>query len=97
MKMTQAHALPEGLGRQVTPRYFASIREALGKPREVRTTLARTVLELRAELIELGGSYAQALALGRALRSAIDQTMCDDHATIQDGCEVAFFPPVTGG
>ena len=95
--MTELHALPEVTGRQVTLRYFASLREALGTSREVRTTLATTVLELRAELIDLGGSYAQALALGRALRSAIDQTMCDDHATIPDGCEVAFFPPVTGG
>ena len=95
--MTELHALSEVTGRQVTLRYFASLREALGTSREVRTTLATTVLELRAELIDLGGSYAQALALGRALRSAIDQTMCDDHATIPDGCEVAFFPPVTGG
>jgi molybdopterin synthase sulfur carrier subunit len=28
---------------------------------------------------------------------AINQVMCQESATLLDGAEVAFFPPVTGG
>jgi molybdopterin synthase sulfur carrier subunit len=28
---------------------------------------------------------------------ALDQTLCDESAVLHEGCEVAFFPPVTGG
>ena len=40
---------------------------------------------------------AEMLARGRALRAALNQTMCAETAEIADGAEVAFFPPVTGG
>ncbi|MBC7499351.1 MAG: MoaD/ThiS family protein, partial [Herminiimonas sp.] len=39
----------------------------------------------------------QALADGRALRMAFNQEMTDPATCLVDGCEVAFFPPVTGG
>ena len=28
---------------------------------------------------------------------ALDQVMSDEAAALSEGCEVAFFPPVTGG
>jgi molybdopterin synthase sulfur carrier subunit len=28
---------------------------------------------------------------------ALDQLMSDESALLHEGCEVAFFPPVTGG
>jgi molybdopterin synthase sulfur carrier subunit len=28
---------------------------------------------------------------------ALNQDLCDESAALTDGCEVAFFPPVTGG
>jgi len=31
------------------------------------------------------------------VRAALNQTLCDEAAAVQDGAEVAFFPPVTGG
>jgi molybdopterin synthase sulfur carrier subunit len=37
------------------------------------------------------------LARGRAVRCALDQAMSDESASLRDGAEVAFFPPVTGG
>jgi molybdopterin synthase sulfur carrier subunit len=52
---------------------------------------------LRDELIARGGPYSQALARGNAVRVALDQVMSDESATLREGCEVAFFPPVTGG
>jgi molybdopterin synthase sulfur carrier subunit len=28
---------------------------------------------------------------------ALNQDLCEDTAMLSEGCEVAFFPPVTGG
>ncbi len=78
-------------------RYFASVREALGKSDETIDTAAPTLAALRDELIARGGAYATVLARGRALRMALDHTMSDEAAAPYEGCEVAFFPPVTGG
>lgn len=78
-------------------RYFASLREAIGQGSETLDTPALTVGELRDALIARGGVHADALARGKAVRAALDQVMCDDTAVLRPGCEVAFFPPVTGG
>ncbi|MBW0171242.1 MAG: molybdopterin converting factor subunit 1 [Hydrogenophaga sp.] len=78
-------------------RYFASIREALGTGSESMDTQAATLAALRAELAARGGAYAQALAPGRAVRVALNQTMSDETAALSEGAEVGFFPPVTGG
>ena len=78
-------------------RYFASIREALGQPSEQLDTSATTLGELRDALIARGAPYAQALARDRAVRMALNQTVCDETAALSEGAEVAFFPPVTGG
>jgi len=82
---------------KVQLRYFASVREALGRGAEQRDTRATTLWQLRDELTSQGEPYAQALAPGRAVRMALDQVMVQDDAPLRDGCEVAFFPPVTGG
>ncbi len=82
---------------KLTVRYFASIREAVGHGSEVVQTQAATLADLRAELIARGGAYADALAPGRAVRMALNQDLCESSITLTDGCEVAFFPPVTGG
>ena len=78
-------------------RYFASVREALGQASEEMQTRSETLGALRDELIGRGEPYAGALARGRAVRMALDQVMSDDAAVLREGCEVAFFPPVTGG
>jgi molybdopterin synthase sulfur carrier subunit len=82
---------------KVQIKYFASIREALGRSGEEFETGAATLAQLRAELLARGGAYAEALAPGRAVRVALNQVMTDEAAALVDGAEVAFFPPVTGG
>ena len=82
---------------KVTVKYFASVREALGRGDEAIVTDAATLGVLRDQLIARGGAHAQALARGRAVRMALDQVMSDEAAALREGCEVAFFPPVTGG
>ncbi|MEJ8825175.1 MoaD/ThiS family protein [Variovorax humicola] len=82
---------------RITVRYFASVREALGKGSETLETNALTLAALRDELIARGEPYATALARGKAVRMALDQLMSAEDAAPKDGGEVAFFPPVTGG
>ncbi len=78
-------------------KYFASVREALGKSDERLNTTAATVAQVRDELIARGGAYAQVLALGNAVRVAHNHVMCEPETSVAEGDEVAFFPPVTGG
>ena len=81
-------------------KYFASIREAMGASTEsveVDASQITTVAALRDSLIAKGAPYSEALARGKSVRTALAQTMCDEATLLTDGCEVAFFPPVTGG
>ena len=82
---------------RVTLKYFASIREALGRGSETVETAAPSIAALRDELIARGGAHASSLARGKAVRAALNQVLCDEAAPLADGAEVAFFPPVTGG
>jgi molybdopterin synthase sulfur carrier subunit len=82
---------------KVRVRYFASLREALGAAEAVELPAGSTLGTLRDALVARGGRHAEVLARGRAVRCALDQAMSDESATLRDGAEVAFFPPVTGG
>lgn len=83
--------------KNITVRYFASIREAVGTGQEAVATPAATLGALRDELIARGGAHAASLARGRAVRMALNQVLSDETAALAEGAEVAFFPPVTGG
>lgn len=84
---------------KITVKYFASLREAIGVGSETLQTNATSLGQLRNELVARGGAYAEldAASKGRTLRMALNQDMSDDAAVLLEGCEVAFFPPVTGG
>ena len=82
---------------RVTVKYFASIREAIGQGSESLDTAASNLAALRDELIARGPAYADSLARGKAVRLALNQVMSGESALLTEGCEVAFFPPVTGG
>ena len=82
---------------KVSIRYFASIRERLGSGESIDVPLGSSVAEIRDFLIGRDGSHAEALALGRALRSALNKTLCDESVIVPADAELAFFPPVTGG
>lgn len=78
-------------------RYFASLREALGAGATIEVADGLSLGELRDQLIASSPAHAAALARGRALRCALNQTLSPESARPSDGDEVAFFPPVTGG
>ncbi|MEY2783662.1 MAG: molybdopterin converting factor, subunit 1 [Pseudomonadota bacterium] len=82
---------------KVQVRYFASLRENMGTASEWVETSAQQVADLRQQLMDRGGVYAEALASHRPVRVAVNQVMAQDTTALQEGCEVAFFPPVTGG
>ena len=79
-------------------RYFASLRESLGVGDEQ--------IELPAGVHDLpgltrwlqarGNTWAAALS-DKRLQAAINQEIVKPDATITDGDEIAWFPPVTGG
>ena len=80
-------------------RFFASLREALGVSQEsiIIPDNVQTIADLREHLIERGNPWAEVLANGKVLRCALNQHMVDPNTPLQEGAEVAFFPPVTGG
>lgn len=84
---------------QIQLKFFASLREAVGTSSETLTVSAdiQTAGQVRELLRARGGVWSEALAEGRALRVAVNQEMADASARLSEGCELAFFPPVTGG
>ena len=82
---------------RISLRYFASLRETIGVAGESLETDCEDVGCLRQRLIARGGAYALGLDSGRPVRVAVNQVMAQDQTALSAGCEVAFFPPVTGG
>ena len=81
----------------VTVRYFASLREALGASEVLAVEPGKTVGGLRDMLLVRSAAHAGALDRKRALRCALNQALCEESALLIEAAEVAFFPPVTGG
>lgn len=77
-------------------RYFASFRESLGLGSEhLEWPQARPAAALLERLRGRGEPWAQ--VLNARVMVAINQELVSLDALVQDGDEVAFFPPVTGG
>ena len=77
--------------------FFAGLRETLGSRESLpHSAQIATVAQLREQLVKRGGVW-QTLDTTRNLRAAVNQDMVAMDAAINDGDEVAFFPPVTGG
>ena len=78
-------------------KFFASLREQLGDGELLTLPAGSTVAAAREALMARGGVHAEALSRHRAVRAALNQSMCAESAALADGDELAFFPPVTGG
>lgn len=84
---------------KLTLRYFAWVRERVGKTDEVIEVPAKigTVRELMDWLAGRGEEYAYAFENRQVIRAAIDHAHVRPEATIGTASEIAFFPPMTGG
>ena len=82
---------------KVTVRFFSSLREQLGVSVYPLETASTTVSQLRTELMNTNSLFSEVLSSGKAIRMALNHEVCDDTALLSEGCELAFFPPVTGG
>ena len=80
-------------------RYFAWVRERIGKPEEEVEPPAAiaTVADLMAWLSRRGEAYAYAFENPKVIRAAIDRAHVRADAAIAGAREIAFFPPMTGG
>lgn len=87
------------VSRMVTLRYFAWVREKVGRADE-RLALPsgiKTVADLVAWLTTRGPEYADAFGRPGVVRAAVDKAHVKPTHTLGDAQEIAFFPPVTGG
>lgn len=81
----------------ITVCFFARLRESLGTEQlSLSLPAGSTVAALLTELASRGGPWEQ-LNSGQPVMIAVNQTMARPASGLQDGDEVALFPPVTGG
>ncbi len=79
--------------------YFAWVRERIGLDHETVAPPGevKTISALADWLCTKGENYTSALKDRSAIRVARNQTFVGWDEAINEGDEVAFFPPVTGG
>lgn len=87
------------MSRTLKLRYFAWVRERIGKPEEDVDLPAgvATIAELMTWLAGRGEEYAYAFDNPKVIRAAIDRSHVKPQAEIAGAKEIAFFPPMTGG
>lgn len=76
--------------------FFAQTRELVGVESLLLDGHFETAEQIRLDLASQGDKWALALESGKLL-VAINQTLSPLSSPVQDGDEIAFFPPVTGG
>lgn len=83
----------------ITVRYFAWVRERIGKAEEQIEPPAAiaTVGQLMAWLAARDEQHAYAFDNPKVIRAAIDRSHVRADARIEGAEEIAFFPPMTGG
>lgn len=84
---------------RVSVLYFARLRESLGLAQETLELPdgVSDIAGLMAWLAGRGEPWRQEFAGCRPVRAALNQTLAANSASLAEGDEVAFFPPVTGG
>jgi molybdopterin synthase sulfur carrier subunit len=75
----------------ITVKYFASLREQTGiSERDIQLTTGMTVSDV-------WKATSEGLAMPDNTLTAVNQAYVPKDVQLEDGDEVAFFPPVTGG
>ena len=75
----------------ITVKYFASLRQQMGcADEEITADTVTTVSDVWSQV-------AKGEVMPPNILMAVNLEYVDGHHVVQDGDEVAFFPPVTGG
>jgi len=80
---------------RIRVRYFASLRERLGKSEETREVPSGATVETVWEVLKR--ERPDLAAVERSLAFAVAQEYVDKTYPLQDNDELAFIPPVSGG
>ncbi|MFK8331548.1 MoaD/ThiS family protein [Pseudomonas sp. BJa5] len=75
--------------------YFARYRELLGLDSERLEGSFAVLDDVRQALVAKGGDYA--VLAEQNLMCARNEELCKLDEALEEGDEIAFFPPVTGG
>lgn len=76
-------------------RYFASLRERLGRSEEIREVPTGATVGTMWEMLKR--EHPDLVVVERSLAFAIAQEYVDKTHPLQDNDELAFIPPVSGG
>ncbi|MBS3798027.1 MULTISPECIES: MoaD/ThiS family protein [unclassified Pseudoalteromonas] len=77
--------------------FFGRLRDLLKCERlELHHRDLTCLADVRAALVQREQSWEEFLQSKQTL-GAVNQSMADEYTPVNDGDEVAFFPPVTGG
>ena len=80
----------------ITVRTFAQSRELSGEDNVSLEVEPDATIDMVIKQLIARGSHWE-LALSGSILSARNHQLCDKQTVLDDGDEVAFFPPVTGG
>ena len=76
-------------------RYFASLRERLGRSEETREVPDGATVEVVWTMLKR--AHPELVVVERSLAFAVGQEYVDKTHPLQDNDELAFIPPVSGG
>ena len=78
--------------------FFASLREALGVDSvDLQISGSSSVSALISQLSNQQSPEWLGILTAENIRIAVNQDLINEDVVVNDGDEVAFFPPVTGG
>ena len=84
-------------GATVTVRFFASLREAVGRDAMELDLDEPRVADIRLKLASVLTVDAFRAVSAQGVRVCVNQTIVRGDAEVRSGDEIAFLPPITGG